>query len=148
MVDSRRQQGQGKVSRRSGLREAESGHGASEAVAKSAAASSSCFPFLAGVSYIVMSRSLRGSSRCVGLVPNPSFPCSTIAFYVTVAVFSFLKTYVLALFLGENCRHQQYIGRVKHAVFQTQGSGRKRVVVATEQNALASLNLRTGEICK
>jgi hypothetical protein len=42
--------------------------------------------------------------------------------------------------------HQQYIGRVKHAVFQTQGSGRKRVVVATEQNALASLNLRTGEI--
>jgi hypothetical protein len=84
----------------------------------------------------------------VGLVPNPSFPCSTIAFYVMVAVFSFLKTYVPALFLGENCRHQQYIGRVKHAVFQTQGSGRKRVVVATEQNALASLNLRTGEICK
>lgn len=42
--------------------------------------------------------------------------------------------------------HQQYIGRVKHAVFQTQGAGRKRVVVATEQNAIASLNLRTGEI--
>ncbi len=33
-------------------------------------------------------------------------------------------------------------------MFQTQGSGRKRVVVATEQIALASLNLRTGEICK
>lgn len=45
------------------------------------------------------------------------------------------------------CRHQQYIGRVKHAVFQTQGTGRKRVVVATEQNAIASLNLRTGDIC-
>jgi hypothetical protein len=45
------------------------------------------------------------------------------------------------------CRHQQYIGRVKHAVFQTQGAGRKRVVVATEYNAIASLNLRTGEIC-
>lgn len=45
------------------------------------------------------------------------------------------------------CRHQQYLGRVKHAVFQTQGTGRKRVVVATEENAVASLNLRTGEIC-
>lgn len=44
-------------------------------------------------------------------------------------------------------RHQQYIGRVKHAVFQTQGAGRKRVVVATEENAIASLNLRTGDIC-
>lgn len=43
-------------------------------------------------------------------------------------------------------RHQQYIGRVKHAAFQTQGAGRKRVVVATEENAIASLNLRTGDI--
>lgn len=42
--------------------------------------------------------------------------------------------------------HQQYIGKVKHATFQTQGAGRKRVVVATEQNVLASLNLRKGEI--
>ncbi|CAM6027580.1 unnamed protein product [Sphagnum balticum] len=70
-----------------------------------------------------------------------------------------LLAFVFVLgFLTSSCRalyedqvgvwdwHQQYIGRVKHAVFQTQGSGRKRVVVATEQNALASLNLRTGEI--
>ncbi|KAL2651139.1 hypothetical protein R1flu_019267 [Riccia fluitans] len=42
--------------------------------------------------------------------------------------------------------HQQYIGKVNHAVFQTQGSGRKRVIVATEENAIASLNLRTGEV--
>eukprot|EP00250_Pteridium_aquilinum_P012532 c20782_g1_i1 orf=468-3470(-) len=42
--------------------------------------------------------------------------------------------------------HQQYIGKVKYAAFQTQGAGRKRVVVATEQNVLASLNLRKGEI--
>ncbi|KAL3700569.1 hypothetical protein R1sor_018591 [Riccia sorocarpa] len=42
--------------------------------------------------------------------------------------------------------HQQYIGKVKHAVFQTQGSGRKRVIVATDENAIASLNLRTGEV--
>ncbi len=76
------------------------------------------------------------------------FPLFHHRFLRNGCCFSFLKTYVPALFLGENCRHQQYIGRVKHAVFQTQGSGRKRVVVATEQNALASLNLRTGEICK
>ncbi|KAG6553490.1 hypothetical protein Mapa_004402 [Marchantia paleacea] len=42
--------------------------------------------------------------------------------------------------------HQQYIGKVKHAVFQTQGSGRKRVIVGTEEDAIASLNLRTGEV--
>ena len=46
------------------------------------------------------------------------------------------------------CRHQHYLGKVKHATFQTQGAGRKRVIVATEQNVLASLNLRRGEICK
>ncbi|CAM6116723.1 unnamed protein product [Calypogeia fissa] len=42
--------------------------------------------------------------------------------------------------------HQEYIGKVTHAVFQTHGGGRKRVIVATEQNSIASLNLRTGEI--
>uniref|UniRef100_A0A0D6QZZ8 ER membrane protein complex subunit 1 n=1 Tax=Araucaria cunninghamii TaxID=56994 RepID=A0A0D6QZZ8_ARACU len=42
--------------------------------------------------------------------------------------------------------HQQHIGKVKHAVFHTQKSGRKRVIVATEENAIASLNLRRGEI--
>ncbi|MCO5605408.1 hypothetical protein L7F22_059592 [Adiantum nelumboides] len=43
-------------------------------------------------------------------------------------------------------QHQQYIGKVKYAAFQTQSAGRKRVVVATEQNVIASLNLRSGEI--
>lgn len=42
--------------------------------------------------------------------------------------------------------HQQYIGKVKHAVFQTQKAGRKRVVVSTEENVVASLDLRRGEI--
>ncbi|XP_010254044.1 PREDICTED: ER membrane protein complex subunit 1 isoform X2 [Nelumbo nucifera] len=42
--------------------------------------------------------------------------------------------------------HQQYIGKVKHAVFHTQRAGRKRVVVSTEENAIASLDLRTGDI--
>ncbi|CAM6050215.1 unnamed protein product [Sphagnum compactum] len=66
-----------------------------------------------------------------------------------VCVLGFLTSSCHALYedqVGVWDWHQQYIGRVKHAVFQTQGSGRKRVVVATEQNALASLNLRTGEI--
>lgn len=44
-------------------------------------------------------------------------------------------------------RHQQYIGKVKQAVFQTQKAGRKRVIVATEENVVASLDLRRGEIC-
>lgn len=42
--------------------------------------------------------------------------------------------------------HQQYIGKVKHAVFHTQKTGRKRVVVSTEENVIASLDLRRGEI--
>ena len=47
-----------------------------------------------------------------------------------------------------HCRHQQYIGKVKHAVFHTQKAGRKRVVVSTEENVIASLDLRRGDICK
>lgn len=41
---------------------------------------------------------------------------------------------------------QQYIGKVKHAVFHTQKAARKRVVVSTEENVVASLDLRHGEI--
>lgn len=46
-----------------------------------------------------------------------------------------------------HCRHQQYIGKVKNAVFHTQKAGRKRVVVSTEENVIASLDLRSGAIC-
>ncbi|XP_057434689.1 uncharacterized protein LOC130727550 [Lotus japonicus] len=42
--------------------------------------------------------------------------------------------------------HQQYIGKVKHAVFHTQKTGRKRVLVSTQENVVASLDLRHGEI--
>ncbi|KAM0057186.1 putative ER membrane protein complex subunit 1 [Helianthus debilis subsp. tardiflorus] len=42
--------------------------------------------------------------------------------------------------------HQRYIGKVKHAVFHTQKAGRKRVLVSTEENVIASLDLRRGEI--
>ncbi|KAL0374979.1 UNVERIFIED_CONTAM: ER membrane protein complex subunit [Sesamum radiatum] len=42
--------------------------------------------------------------------------------------------------------HQQYIGKVKHAVFHTQKAARKRVIVSTEENVVASLDLRHGEI--
>ncbi|XP_030543021.1 ER membrane protein complex subunit 1 [Rhodamnia argentea] len=42
--------------------------------------------------------------------------------------------------------HQKYIGKVKHAVFHTQKAGRKRVVVSTEHNVIASLDLRHGDI--
>ncbi|KAF9613417.1 hypothetical protein IFM89_008247 [Coptis chinensis] len=42
--------------------------------------------------------------------------------------------------------HHKYIGKVKQAVFQTQKAGRKRVVVSTEENVIASLDLRRGEI--
>ncbi|KAM7490420.1 hypothetical protein LguiA_033341 [Lonicera macranthoides] len=67
---------------------------------------------------------------------------------------------LLLLFLSSSCPtlslfedqvglmdwHQQYIGKVKHAVFHTQKAGRKRVVVSTEENVIASLDLRRGDI--
>ncbi|XP_078174655.1 uncharacterized protein LOC144568245 [Carex rostrata] len=42
--------------------------------------------------------------------------------------------------------HKRYIGKVKHAVFHAQKTGRRRVVVSTEENAIASLDLRTGDL--
>ncbi|MCO5610303.1 hypothetical protein L7F22_064539 [Adiantum nelumboides] len=42
--------------------------------------------------------------------------------------------------------YQKYIGRVKHAVFHTSANGKKLLLVATEQNVLASLNIRNGQI--
>ncbi|KAG8084794.1 hypothetical protein GUJ93_ZPchr0010g8563 [Zizania palustris] len=42
--------------------------------------------------------------------------------------------------------HQKYIGKVKHAVYHSQKSGRRRVVVLTEENVIASLDLRSGDI--
>ncbi|CAN6805778.1 unnamed protein product [Brassica oleracea] len=44
------------------------------------------------------------------------------------------------------CMHQRFIGKVKHAVFHTQKTGRKRVIVSTEENVVASLDLRLGDI--
>ncbi|OWM86613.1 hypothetical protein CDL15_Pgr015648 [Punica granatum] len=48
--------------------------------------------------------------------------------------------------------HQKYIGKVKHAVFHTQRSGRKRVVVSTEENTNSKVDkdntiLAFGEGC-
>ena len=44
-------------------------------------------------------------------------------------------------------RYQRYIGRVKNAVFHSSIKGKKLVIVATEQNVVASLNIHNGEIC-
>ncbi|RLN30089.1 ER membrane protein complex subunit 1 [Panicum miliaceum] len=42
--------------------------------------------------------------------------------------------------------HQKYIGKVKKAVYHSQKSGRRRVVVLTEENVISSLDLRSGDI--
>ncbi|GAA0163002.1 hypothetical protein LIER_18979 [Lithospermum erythrorhizon] len=42
--------------------------------------------------------------------------------------------------------HQEYIGKVKHAVFHTHKAARKRVIVSTQQNVVASLDLRHAQI--
>lgn len=41
-------------------------------------------------------------------------------------------------------RRQTYVGRIKFAQFDTEFNAR-RIIVATEENVLAALNLKTGE---
>ncbi|GMI83877.1 hypothetical protein like AT5G11560 [Hibiscus trionum] len=72
---------------------------------------------------------------------------------ITYAVLLFLIFYsfqpTLSLYedqVGLTDWHQQYIGKVKQAVFHTHKTGRKRVVVSTEDNVIATLDLRHGEI--
>ncbi|CAA3017142.1 ER membrane complex subunit 1-like [Olea europaea subsp. europaea] len=69
-------------------------------------------------------------------------------FFLLLTLFS--STYLtLCIYedqVGHMDWHQQYIGKVKHAVFHTQKAARKRVVVSTEENVVASLDLRRGEI--
>ncbi|KAJ8485685.1 hypothetical protein OPV22_018170 [Ensete ventricosum] len=71
------------------------------------------------------------------------------AFLGLMILLLFSSTISTALFedqVGLADWHQKYIGKVKHAVFHTQKTGRKRVVVSTEENVVASLDLRTGDI--
>ncbi|TYI17027.1 hypothetical protein ES332_A08G296100v1 [Gossypium tomentosum] len=60
-----------------------------------------------------------------------------------IFVFFFFSSLQPILSLYED---QQYIGKVKQAVFHTHKTGRKRVVASTEQNIIATLDLRRGEI--
>nr|XP_043633265.1 ER membrane protein complex subunit 1 [Erigeron canadensis] len=69
-------------------------------------------------------------------------------FVIFLLSFSFIPT-SFSLFedqVGFMDWHQRYIGKVKDAVFHTQKAGRKRVVVSTEENVIASLDLRRGDI--
>lgn len=68
--------------------------------------------------------------------------------YVLINLVNQVSIFFNVLWEIINHRHQRYIGKVKHAVFHTQRSGRKRVVVSTEENVIASLDLRHGDICE
>ncbi|KAJ7958574.1 ER membrane protein complex subunit 1 [Quillaja saponaria] len=72
-----------------------------------------------------------------------------IRFFLVLLLFTSCTKYSFSLYedqVGLMDWHQQYIGKVKHAVFHTQKTGRKRVLVSTEENVVASLDLRRGEI--
>ncbi|XP_039051239.1 ER membrane protein complex subunit 1-like [Hibiscus syriacus] len=72
-----------------------------------------------------------------------------IPFLLFVLCFCSSLSPVLSLYedqVGLMDWHQQYIGKVKQAVFSTQKTGRRRVIVSTEENVIASLDLRHGEI--
>ncbi|XP_023538600.1 ER membrane protein complex subunit 1 isoform X1 [Cucurbita pepo subsp. pepo] len=66
-----------------------------------------------------------------------------------VTLFASLANYGFSLYedqVGLMDWRQQYLGKAKHALFHSSKSGRKRVVVSTEENVIASLDLRHGEI--
>ncbi|GMJ07672.1 hypothetical protein like AT5G11560 [Hibiscus trionum] len=72
-----------------------------------------------------------------------------VPFLLFALCFNSSLTPVLSLYedqVGLMDWHQQYIGKVKQAVFSTQKTGRRRVIVSTEENVIASLDLRHGEI--
>ncbi|XP_020276336.1 ER membrane protein complex subunit 1 [Asparagus officinalis] len=66
--------------------------------------------------------------------------------FLTILFLSNLSTALYEDQVGLADWHQKYIGKVKQAIFQTQKAGRKRVVVSTEENIIASLDLRRGDI--
>ncbi|KAE8687815.1 U-box domain-containing protein 26-like [Hibiscus syriacus] len=74
-----------------------------------------------------------------------------MAITYTIFIFLFFSSLhpILSLYedqVGLTDWHHQYIGKVKQAVFHTHRTGRKRVVVSTEHNVIATLDLRHGEI--
>ena len=52
-------------------------------------------------------------------------------------------TYVLNIV---TCRRQQYIGKAKFIEYMTAGHSTTRIIVATEQNVIASINAYNGHI--
>ncbi|WOL17489.1 ER membrane protein complex subunit 1 [Canna indica] len=69
-----------------------------------------------------------------------------LRFTLAILLLSTLSTALYEDQVGLADWHQKYIGKVNHAVFHTQKTGRKRVIVSTEENVIASLDLRTGDI--
>ncbi|KAJ8751721.1 hypothetical protein K2173_025893 [Erythroxylum novogranatense] len=72
-----------------------------------------------------------------------------IRVFVTVVIVLAVISHAFCIYedqVGLMDWHQQYIGKVKGAVFHTQKTGRKRVIVSTEENVIACLDLRHGEI--
>ncbi|XP_069039919.1 ER membrane protein complex subunit 1 [Lepisosteus oculatus] len=70
-------------------------------------------------------------------------------FLAGFAFFSFLLYHSAAVFedqVGKFDWRQQYVGRVRFAYFDTQTQASKKLLLATEQNIIASLNSRNGEI--
>ncbi|KAG0499234.1 hypothetical protein HPP92_003925 [Vanilla planifolia] len=66
--------------------------------------------------------------------------------FLFLLVFSNLSSALYEDQVGLADWHQRYIGKTKQAVFHSHKTGRKRVIVSTEENVIASLDLRTGEI--
>lgn len=45
-------------------------------------------------------------------------------------------------------RRQQYVGKVRFSYFDAHVQGTKKVLLATENNVFAALNIRTGDLCE
>ncbi|CAN6839068.1 unnamed protein product [Brassica oleracea] len=96
----------------------------------------------------------KGYGKCKIPLPEEKLVSTrhtAMAIRVSLLLLVFLSSAVVSFSLYEDQVglmdwHQRYIGKVKHAVFHTQKTGRKRVIVSTEENVVASLDLRHGEM--
>lgn len=55
---------------------------------------------------------------------------------------------LIFIVLQSSFRRQQFVGEVRFALFDSHSQASKKLLVATEKNIFASINSRTGELCK
>ncbi|KAF7668637.1 hypothetical protein LDENG_00296220 [Lucifuga dentata] len=79
-------------------------------------------------------------------IQTPAVMAQLILFCLKFIILCFTAEAVFEDQVGKFDWRQQYVGKVRFAYFDTQVQSSKKVILATEQNVFAALNIRTGEL--